>query len=402
MAQVLRKAIQESPVVVVTGARQVGKSTLLKNEDPFKKWRYISLDDFDLLKQAEENPASLWAGARKIILDEVQKAPRLLNAVKKAVDEKGSEIKFILSGSANLLLMHQVSESLAGRALYLNLLPITLGEEYEKPIPNILLKLLDGQFPKEGAIAPHDPAFFCLRGFMPPLLKLKKTASFMRWWEGYIVTYLERDLRQLSQVESLPDFQRVMRALALRTGQILNQTAASRDTAVSQPTVYRYINLLETTCLIERLPVFALNRTKRLIKAPKVFWFDPALATYLSGIHDSETWRASREAGGLFECLVLFHLKALTQLATPKPHIYYWRTTTGNEVDFVIEQGRKLIALEVKLTAKPLYSDIENLRLFLKEYPETKAAVLVYSGNEIRHMDEKIVALPWTCLTGAA
>ncbi|MDD5476510.1 MAG: DUF4143 domain-containing protein, partial [Syntrophales bacterium] len=95
------------------------------------------------------------------------------------------------------------------------------------------------------------------------------------------------------------------------------------------------------------------------------------------------------------------HLKVLTQLATPKPHIYYWRTTTGKEVDFVVEQGRKLIAMEVKLTTKPLYSDTENLRLFLKEYPETKAAVLIYSGNEIRHLDEKIIALPWTCLTGA-
>ncbi len=398
----LRKIIRESPVAVVSGARQVGKSTLLKNEDPFEKWRYISLDDFDLLKQAEENPASLWAGTRKIILDEVQRAPRLLNAVKKAVDEKVHEMKFVLSGSANLLLMHQVGESLAGRALYLNLLPITLGEEYEKPSPNLLTELLNGQFPEESTTADHDPAFFCLRGFMPPLLRLKKMEAFMRWWEGYIVTYLERDLRQLSQVESLPDFQRVMRALALRTGQILNQTDVSRDTAVSQPTVHRYISLLETTCLIERLPAFALNRTKRLVKAPKVFWLDPALATYLSGIHDGETWRASREAGGLFECLVLFHLKALAQLTTPKPQVFYWRTTTGKEVDFVVEQGRKLIALEAKLTTKPLYSDIENLRLFLKEYPETKSAALIYSGNEIRHMDEKIVAIPWTCLTGSA
>ncbi|MBU4385816.1 MAG: DUF4143 domain-containing protein [Actinobacteria bacterium] len=123
--------------------------------------------------------------------------------------------------------------------------------------------------------------------------------AFARWWDGYMTTYLERDLRQLSQVESLPDFRRVVEALALRTGQVLNQTELARDTQVSQPTVHCYLNLLETGCLLVRVQAFALSRTKRLVKSPKVFWFDPGLPAYLSGFYSSVDLRSSREAGGV-------------------------------------------------------------------------------------------------------
>jgi hypothetical protein len=237
-------------------------------------------------------------------------------------------------------------------------------------------------------------------GFMPALLALESSASVLRWWEGYIATYLERDLRQLSQIDSLPDFRRLMAALALRSGQILNQSEVARDIGISQPSVHRYINLLETTCLVERLPAFAVNRTKRLIKSPKLIWNDSGLACFLAGHFEPESLKASREAGGLFESMVYLHLNALSQLLTPKPRIFYWRTTTGKEVDFVLEWGRKLIAVEVKLSSVPKFSDTETLRLFFDEYPETIAGVLVHTGNEIKMMHQKIVAVPWVLLGG--
>jgi len=400
IAPLLRDAAKNHPIVVLTGARQVGKSTLLKQESPFADWRYITLDDFDVLSQARSDPASLWAGTDYVVLDEVQKSTKLLDAVKVAVDSNYGKYRFILSGSANILLMKKVSESLAGRAVYFTLNPMTIGEIDNLPPINLLETLFKGEMPREKKIEStlSTPFFPMWKGFMPPLMQLETSAAVLRWWEGYVTTYLERDLRQLSQIDSLPEFRRLMVALALRCGQMLNQTEMSRDTGISQPTVHRYINLLETTCLMERLPAFAVNRTKRLIKSPKVMSIDPGLIAFLAGHYNAGSLQSSREAGGIFESMIYLHLNALAQLLVPRPRIFYWRTTTGKEVDFVLEWGRKLLAVEVKLSRKAKFSDIETLRLFMDEYPETSACILIYAGDEVRIMDEKIVAIPWFLL----
>jgi len=402
LASQLREAIKDHAIVVLTGARQVGKSTLLRQEPPFSDWRYINFDDFEAISQAESDPASLWAGATTVIFDEVQKTPKLLDALKIAIDSQPHTYKFILSGSANLLLMQKVSESLAGRAVYFTLGPMTIGEMNSIAPPNLLHSLFNGDFPPEkNVVSPVESPFPLMwKGFLPPLMQLDSAAAVLRWWEGYIATYLERDLRQLSQIDSLPDFRRLMVALALRCGQMLNQTEVARDTGISQPSVHRYINLLETTCLVERLSAFTLNRTKRLIKTPKQMWSDPGLVSFLSGHFDVESLKASREAGGIFEATIYLHLNSLAQLLLPKPRIFYWRTTTGKEVDFVLEWGRKLLAVEVKLTNRPKFSDVISLKLFIEEYPETSAGVLIHTGNEVRQLHEKIVAIPWFLLGG--
>jgi len=402
LTPLLRCASQEHPIVVLTGARQVGKSTLLKNESPFASWKYLTLDDYDVFTQAQRDPAALWAGADKIVLDEVQKSARLLEAVKVEVDANRGKRRFVLSGSANLLLMKQVSESLAGRAVYFALNPMTLGEMNDLPPQNMIDALFKGEFPAEGEVTSAflDPLPLMWKGFMPSLLALETTAATLRWWEGYIATYLERDLRQLSQIDSLPDFRRVMTALALRCGKILNQTEVAHDTGISQSTVHRYINLLETTNLMERLPAYTVNRTKRLLKSPKLLWSDAGLATFLSGYFAPETLRNSPAVGGLFETVIYHHLNVLAQLITPKPRLFYWRTTTGQEVDFVLEWGRKLVAVEVKLSNKPKFADAEILRVFLNDYPEAVAGLLVHTGKEIKRLHEKIVAVPWVLLGG--
>lgn len=402
IASLLRDAVRDHRIIVLTGARQVGKSTLLQQESPFSDWRYISLDDFDVLSQARTDPTSFWAGANHIILDEVQKSTNLLDAVKAAVDSSYDKYRFILSGSANILLMKKVSESLAGRAIYFTLYPMTTGEMKNLPPTNLLELLFKGNLPKEEKVkSPLTAPFFLMwKGLMPSLMQLETNDTVLRWWEGYVMTYLERDLRQLSQIDSLPDFRRLMVALALRCGQILNQTEVARDIGISQPTVHRYINLLETTCLVDRLPAFSVNRTKRLIKSPKVIWNDPGLVSFLAGHYDPDSLNSSREAGGIFESMVYLHLNTLAQLLVPKARLFYWRTTTDKEVDFVLEWGRKLLAVEVKLASRPQFSDLENLRLFIDEYPETSACILVYTGDEVKIMHEKIAAIPWFLLGG--
>ena len=398
----LQQAAQLYPVVVLTGARQVGKSTLLRYADPFRSWRYHSLDDFDVLAQAQRDPAELWAGVDQVILDEVQRAPQLLLAVKQAVDQDPARRRFVLSGSANLLLMQHVGESLAGRAVYLVLAPMTLGEIHRTPPPALLGQALAGVWPAESMLAadPPEPAPILARGLLPALLRFPDPATWPRWWDGYVATYLERDLRQVSQIDNLVDFRRAMELLALRTGQVLNQSDVARDAQLAQPTLHRYLNLLETTYLFERLPAYTASRSTRLVKAPKVFWGDPGLAVFLSGYFEIVAIQRARECGAFFECLIYHHLRVLAGLLTPPAHLYYWRTRAGAEVDFVVEHGRRLLAIEVKQTTRPGYEDGAGLRRFLDEYPEATGGLLLHGGRAIRRLGERIVALPWTALTG--
>lgn len=398
----LKDALETHAVIVLTGARQVGKSTLLRNEEPFRSWRYYTLDDLDTLDQARTNPTSLWAGAENIVLDEVQRAPEVLLAVKQAVDAHPKKYRFVLSGSANLLLMQQVSESLAGRAVYFVLHPLTLGEQHRQPPPPLLTNLLKGQWPSESLIdeQPPDPVDFLLRGAMPGLVALTAPAAWLRWWEGYILTYLERDLRQIAQIDALLDYRRLMELLALHTGQLLNQAEVGRDAGLTQPTAHRYINLLETTHLLERLAPYTAGRIQRLVKSPKVFWTDPGLPVFLSGYFDAESLKASRELGSFFEALIYQHLRVLSELLTPKARLYFWRTRAGDEVDFVVEQGRKILAIEVKLTDNPRYQHAAGLRSFLQSHPKAQGGILLHGSREIRYLDERIIALPWTLLTG--
>lgn len=400
LADHLRAAIRDHPVVVLTGARQVGKSTLLRNEEPFASWRFRTLDDYDTLRQAEEDPQGLWAGAEQVVLDEVQRAPRLLSAVKQAVDQ--GRCRFMLSGSANLLLLRQVSESLAGRAVYFVLYPMARGEFLRSSPPGLLARALAGELPAEERLPtpPPDPVPLLLRGFMPPLLNLSSAAAWTRWWEGYVATYLERDLRQLSQIGDLLDFRQVMELLALRSGQLLNQSEVARDAQVSQPTVHRYLNILEATYLFERLPAYTASRTARLLKSPKVFWNDPALAVFLSGYYDEESLRQAKELGAYFETLVFHHLRALAGLLTPVARLYFWRARDGQEVDFIVEHGRRLLGIEVKMGGRVGYGDTASLRRFLQEHPRAVGGLVLYGGQEVLRLGERIAAVPWTMLTG--
>ncbi len=394
----LSEASRDHPVIVLTGARQVGKSTLLQHAAPFRDWKFVSLDDFDALRQAQENPEGLWAGSEQIVLDEVQKAPALLSAVKRAVDRAPRRYRFVLSGSANLLLLRQVSESLAGRAVYFILDPMTVGETRNTPAPSILQRLLAKDWPDDSVQlgAALDPVRILQRGLMPPLLTLDSEVAWTRWWQGYVSTYLERDLRQIAQIDNLVDFRRVMELTALRTGQLLNQSEVGRDAKLSQSTVHRYLNILEATHLFERLPSFASSHSTRLLKSPKAFWADPGLAVFLSGYYSSGELKGAREYGGFFESLIYHHLRVLARHLTPAARLFFWRTQTGAEVDFVLEHGRRVLAFEIKSTDNPGYRDTEGMRRFLEAQPEAVGGVLLHGGNAIRRLDTNIIALPWS------
>ena len=394
-AAALAHAASVMPVTVITGARQTGKSTLVRDLAPAGERPYFTLDDLDVLEQASDAPDDLVARAERLTLDEVQRAPQLLLAVKRGVDRRRRAGRFLLTGSANLLLMHQVSETLAGRATYLTLWPMTRREQIGMGRGGIWQELLDAkddEWPELIAsqrIAREDWQALARRGGYPvPALDLHSDDSRATWFAGYVQTYLERDLRELSAVTSLPDLRRLMRAVCLRLGQLLNQTELGRDVALPQPTVHRWLNLLETSYQLVRLPAYAVNRTKRVIKTAKVYWADTGLALHLAGVDEP--------AGAHLENLVLNDLLAWRDVRLNRPEVLYWRTATGEEVDFVIEAGRTLLPIEVKATARPRVDDAKHLRVFREEYGRRcRPGLVLHTGDAIEWLAPGALAAPW-------
>ncbi len=382
------------PAVVVTGARQTGKSTLVDSLASRER-RYVSLDDLEALDAAVHDPLALVGGERPVTLDEVQRAPALLAAVKREIDRRRRPGQFLLTGSANLLLMRQVSETLAGRASYLSLWPMSRREQLGLGVCGVWEQLLaapDTAWPEivteSAPSSPDDWEALARRGGFPfPAVHLGTDEERAVWFDGYVRTYLERDLLQLSSVAALPDFRRLMRAACLRVGQTVNQTELGRDVALPQATVHRYINLLETSCLLVRVPAYAVNRTKRLMKTPKLYWSDTGVALRLAG---------GEPTGASLENLVLNDLLVWRDSRPARAEILHWRTTAGEEVDFVIETDGGLLPIEVKASRRPGFGDTRHLRTFRAEYrDQVRAGLLLHAGDTTEWLAADVLAVPW-------
>lgn len=394
VAPALGELLRVMPAVVITGARQTGKSTLAEALVPGKR-RFLSLDDLDVVDLARRDPEALIGGTAPMTLDEIQREPDLLLAVKRAIDRRRRPGQFLLTGSANLLLMRRVSESLAGRASYLTLWPMTRREQlglgrcglWEELVTADDAEWLDLLAADERG-AEDWQALARRGGFPTPAVHLSAHADRAAWFEGYVRTYLERDLQTLSSIAALPDFRRLMRAACLRLGQLVNQTELGRDVALPQPTVHRYLNLLETSYLLVRLPAYTVNRTKRLIKASKLYWGDVGLALHLAGL--------TEPTGAHLENLVLHDLLAWRDGRPERAEVLYWRTATGEEVDLVIEIGGRVLPIEVKATNRPRLRDAANLRAFRSEYGKTsRAGLLLHTGTTLEWLTADVLAAPW-------
>ncbi len=395
ISHTLRDRLRVMPAVVVTGARQTGKSTLVQDLAPGER-RYVSLDDLDVFDAARRDPQVLVGGEQPVTLDEVQREPDVLRAVKRAIDRRRQAGRFLLTGSANLLLMRRVSESLAGRASYLTLWPMTRREQRGLGRCGLWEELLgtrDRDWLDLVAMQPdqsEDWRALARRGGFPvPAVHLKTAAERAIWFDGYVRTYLERDLQEISAIAALPDFRRLMQAACMRLGGLVNQTDLGRDVALPQPTVRRYLNLLETAHLLVRLPAYAANRTKRLIKSPKLYWGDTGIALHLAG--DAEP------GGAHLENLVLHDLLAWRDACLNRVEVFYWRTAIGEEVDFVIEAGGRLLPIEIKATSRPHLGDTVCLRTFRAEYGnKARPGLLLHTGNTLEWLAPDVLAAPWS------
>jgi uncharacterized protein len=395
-SQNLESALRVLPVAVVTGARQTGKTTLVKLLGARRD--YYTLDDVGVLDQAERNPDSLLA-TRPVTLDEVQRAPQLLLAVKRAVDGQRKAGDFVLTGSANLLLMGRVADTLAGRAIYLELPPFCPAEwmgrkKALEPIDRLFASNFDlRDWPDEKGCWQR----WLLRGGFPPAVAIEADCDRGLWFAAYVQTYLERDLRQLSDVASLADFQRLMALAANRTAKLLNQADLARDAALSHPTAHRYLNLLETGCLITRIRPFTTNPSSAMVKAPKLLWSDCGLAAWLAGIRAPEEIDKRLDSGFWLEQTIHQTLQSWRALDPTNRRLHYWRDRAGHEVDFILEQNGKLVAIEIKSGSQVSLSDTAGIQSFkgmLKKSRSLVCGVVLHAGKA-RPLDKDVFALPW-------
>lgn len=417
VAGALAERLAAMPVVVLTGARQTGKSTLAQalpasasaatsgrgarsaSRAPTAPRRYVTLDDMDVLDAAQRNPDLLVGGTDPVTIDEIQRAPDLLSAVKRAVDRSRTPGRFLLTGSANLDLMRGVSESLAGRATALGLWPMTrreqlglgtcgLWEHLVSTPEGDWIDVLAADAEATGELRADWRVVARRGGFPTPAVHMRTDRERAIWHEGYVRTYLERDLQQLSAISSLPDFRRLMRAACVRLGQLVNQTELGRDVGLPQTSIHRHLNLLEISYILIRIPAFAVNRTKRLIKSPKLYWADTALALHLSGDAPPE--------GAHLENLILTDLLAWRDSRLARAEIAYWRTASGEEVDFVIEADELLVPIEIKSSGRPTIGDTSHLRTFISEYaPRARAGLLLHTGTSIEWIAPNVLTVPW-------
>ena len=359
------------PVLAITGPRQSGKTTLLKHL--FQNYQYVSLENPETRIFAQEDPKGfLETYPKKVIFDEIQRVPDLFSYLQEIVDQSGMEGQFILSGSQNFLLLEKITQSLAGRVALFKLLPFSFAE-------------LKGQ-----NLLATDWSEAAYKGFYPRIYDKDILPS--DFYSNYIETYVERDVRNLINIKDLTLFRNFVKLCAGRIGQILNLSSLANDCGISQPTAQAWLSILESSYIIFTLPPYYKNFSKRVIKSPKLYFYDTGLAAYLLGIMEAGQINTHYLKGGLFENMIIAELLKQDFNQGQKADFYFWRDSNGNELDCLIERAGQIEVIELK-AGKTINTDyFKNLKYFKEIAGELIAqSYLIYGGNQNQKRTQAIV-----------
>lgn len=360
--KIIQEQLQGFPIVTITGPRQSGKTTLARAL--FSQKSYVSLENPDIRQAAADDPRSfLDQMPDGAVIDEIQRAPEILSYLQTHVDMDGRVGLFLLAGSQHFGLMSNITQPLAGRTAFIELLPFAISEL------------------KPAGIQPEDLNTGLFTGGYPPIYD--RSLSPRIWFPAYVTAYAERDVRQILQVKELDTFQRFLRLCAGRSAQILNLNSLATDCGITHNTAKAWISVLEASYILFRLPPHHANFRKRLVKSPKIYFYDTGLLCWLLGIQEPSQLAAHPLRGNIFETLIISELMKARVNRLENASFYFWRDSNGNEIDLIVDYGSMLMPIEIK-SGKTLnldfFSGLERWTLMAGDY--ASAPTLIYGGGQ--------------------